>query len=97
MASLTPVLAPSAGDAAAAPAPDSGSCLGGQADGCSNPAVAHSLRIAAVFIILAASSLGIWLPYIAGEACTLLHVTTKAESGRNTQLEQSNPGIIVVA
>ena len=80
MASFIPALAPAAGDAAAAPAPDSGSCLGGQDDGCSNPEVAHSLRIAAVFIILATSSLGIWLPYIAGEACTLLHVAIVAAS-----------------
>ncbi|EIE23671.1 ZIP zinc/iron transport family [Coccomyxa subellipsoidea C-169] len=67
MASVMTALGPVA-DAAAAPAPvEGGSCLGALENDCSNPELSHSLRIGAVFIILACSSLGIWLPYIAGK------------------------------
>ena len=56
------------GDQALAPAPGTpDACSAGGDDGCFNPDLARNLRIAAVFIILAASTLGIWLPVIAGE------------------------------
>ncbi|BDA47590.1 Zinc transporter 5 [Coccomyxa sp. Obi] len=58
---------PTTGDAAAAPAPDSGSCLADQAGDCVDADVAHSLRIGAVFIILACSTVGVCLPYVLGK------------------------------
>ena len=66
MADLTSALAPFAGEAPA-PAPIADACAAGADDGCSDPEAAQNLRIAAVFIILAASTLGIWLPVIIGE------------------------------
>ncbi|CAL8471970.1 g11512 [Coccomyxa elongata] len=60
-------LTPSPADAAAAPAPDSGSCLADQPGDCVDGQVAQSLRIGAVFIILACSSIGVWLPYVLGK------------------------------
>ena len=53
--------------AAPAPAPTVDSCAAGGDDSCTDPVTAQNLRIAAVFIILASSTLGIWLPVIAGE------------------------------
>ena len=67
MASLTGGTAPVTAQAAPAPAPADDACLAGGDDGCLNPELAQNLRVAAVFIILASSTLGIWLPVIAGE------------------------------
>ena len=64
MASLTGAAAPVTAQAAA-PAADA--CLAGGDDGCLDTELSRNLRIAAVFIILASSTLGIWLPVIAGE------------------------------
>ena len=65
-------LTPSPADAAAAPALDSGSCLADQPGDCVDGQVAQSLRIGAVFIVLACSSIGVWLPYVMGEACFMI-------------------------
>ena len=67
MASLTSAAAPVTAQAAPAPAPAADACSAGGDDGCLNPELAQNLRIAAVFIILASSTLGIWLPVIAGK------------------------------
>jgi hypothetical protein len=63
MADIIGALAP----AAPAPTPTVDSCAAGGDDSCTDPVTAQNLRIAAVFIILASSTLGIWLPVIAGE------------------------------
>ena len=55
----------SAGPDAAAPAADP--CGAGADDGCTDPDFAQKLRIGAVFILLVSSTLGVWLPVIAGE------------------------------
>ena len=55
------------GSGAAAPSPSADLCAGGADDGCTDLGFAQKLRIGAVFIILASSTLGVWLPVIAGE------------------------------
>ncbi len=67
MAEITGALVP----VAPAPAPTTDPCAAGGDDSCTDPATAQNLRIAAVFIILASSTLGIWLPMIAGESSYL--------------------------
>ena len=56
-----------AGSGAAAPSPSADPCGAGADDGCTDPDFAQKLRIGAVFILLASSTLGVWLPVIAGE------------------------------
>lgn len=66
---------PNSADGAAAPAPvdNSGSCLADQPGECFDADVARTLRIAAVFIILTCSTLGVWLPYVMGKPCLIQH------------------------
>lgn len=75
MTDLTSPLAPFAGQAPA-PAPIGDACALGADDGCSDPEFAQKLRIAAVFIILATSTLGIWLPVIIGEPLLMQNLNT---------------------
>ncbi len=56
------------GPGIAAPSPSAADpCAAGADDGCTDPDFALKLRIGAVFILLASSTLGVWLPFIAGE------------------------------
>ncbi|CAL5221030.1 g3148 [Coccomyxa viridis] len=56
------------GPGIAAPSPSAADpCAAGADDGCTDPDFALKLRIGAVFILLASSTLGVWLPFIAGK------------------------------
>lgn len=57
--------------AAPAAAPATDSCSPEAVDSCYDPALSRTLHIAAFFIILVCSVLGVYLPYVAGDLATL--------------------------
>ena len=73
---MTPLLCAGIVMASAAPAaaPATDSCSPEAVDSCYDPALSRTLHIAAFFIILVCSTLGVYLPYVAGDSATVVMV-----------------------